>query len=150
MFGLFGLSRKLRSLCCSDQLFPVLISQKHILNTRTKQTKRTYHRLRRPTTPKNTESRRPLGKVDDQAKEGYKRIQKDTKDTKGYKRHTKHQKPQKHTKTHKNSQKHTQNCFLVTDTSLNVSFSISIVAKYQIQNRDFSKCQFVPKMTKTS
>jgi hypothetical protein len=41
-------------------------------------------------------------------------------------------------------------CVLVTDTSLNVSFSISVVAKYQIQNRDFSKCQFVPKMTKTS
>jgi hypothetical protein len=41
-------------------------------------------------------------------------------------------------------------CVLVTDTSLNVSFSISVVVKYQIQNRDFSKCQFVPKMTKTS
>jgi hypothetical protein len=36
------------------------------------------------------------------------------------------------------------------NTSLNVSFSISVVAKYQIQNRDFSKCQFVPKMTKKS
>ena len=41
-------------------------------------------------------------------------------------------------------------CVLATDTSLNVSFSISIVAKYHIQNRDFSKCQFVPKMMKTS